>query len=172
LPALAPSAREQLRGYGASLEAQLADGRSHLLGSSFSLADAACYHVLWFLRMAQQASSALLAQLPRVSAWMERVDAMGVGEKSAMTPAEALAIARTATPAPAPADAVAQSRLEPNGLAPGMRVKVTPDDYGFDPVGGEIVATSANEIAIRRRDPDLGEIEVHFPRVGFRVALG
>ena len=47
-----------------------------------------------------------------------------------------------------------------------------PDDYGFDPVAGELVCSSANQIAVRRRDPALGEIVVHFPRIGFRVTRG
>ena len=49
------------------------------------------------------------------------------------------------------------------------RVAMIPDDYGFDPVEGEVVASSAHEIAVRRNDPQLGEIVVHFPRIGFRV---
>ena len=31
--------------------------------------------------------------------------------------------------------------------------------------------TSAHEIAVRRVDDEVGEIVVHFPRVGFRVNL-
>ena len=58
---------------------------------------------------------------------------------------------------------------EPNALKPGDRVEVAPDDYGRDFVKGELVRTSPNEVAILRRDPDLGEIVVHFPRAGFVV---
>jgi hypothetical protein len=59
---------------------------------------------------------------------------------------------------------------EPNGIKPGDVVTVTPDDYGCDPVAGEVVASSTHEIAIKRRDDQVGDIVVHFPRVGFRVA--
>jgi hypothetical protein len=45
-----------------------------------------------------------------------------------------------------------------------------PDDYGFDPVAGKLVGASLHEIALERDDPRLGEIVVHFPRVGFRVS--
>ncbi|MFN8545696.1 MAG: glutathione S-transferase family protein [Candidatus Binatia bacterium] len=165
VPKEAPHAREQVRGMLALLEAQLADGRTHLLGPAFSLADAACFHPLWFLRVAPQASTAL-GEFPGVQAWMERIDRMGHGAHEAMTPGDALAIARDAMPAPARAGADVR---EPNGLTPGQRVEVVPDDYGFDPVAGEIVSTSAHDIAIRRRDPALGEVVVHFPRIGFRV---
>jgi hypothetical protein len=51
-----------------------------------------------------------------------------------------------------------------------MRVAVTPDDYGFDPVAGELVFSGVHEIAVRRQDAAVGEVVVHFPRYGFRVA--
>jgi glutathione S-transferase len=165
VPKLAPHAREQVRALLATLDAQLADGRTWLLGSEFSLADAACFHPLWFLRVAPQAGAAV-REFPRVAAWSDRVAAKGDGDKSAMSREEALAIAREATPAtPRAADAA-----EPNGLTPGTRVAVTPDDYGFDPVEGELVTSNVHEVAVLRRDPALGEIAVHFPRFGFRVA--
>jgi hypothetical protein len=50
-----------------------------------------------------------------------------------------------------------------------MQVTVTPDDTGKDPVAGELIALSPLEIVIRRRDPQVGEIDVHFPRAGFVV---
>jgi hypothetical protein len=44
-----------------------------------------------------------------------------------------------------------------------------PDDYGRIRVSGEIVALSAQHIAIRRNDPAAGDVVVHFPRAGFLV---
>ena len=43
------------------------------------------------------------------------------------------------------------------------------DDYGFDPVEGELVGSSVHELALRRSAPEVGEVVVHFPRAGFRV---
>jgi hypothetical protein len=97
---------------------------------------------------------------------MDRMGGLGDGERSDVTPAEALAIARESRPAAGPT----ADPGEPNGLAPGMRVTVTPDDYAFDPVGGELVGSSVHEIAIRRQDAAVGEVVVHFPRYGFRVS--
>jgi hypothetical protein len=51
-------------------------------------------------------------------------------------------------------------------------VKVSADDYGRDPIAGEIVFSNAHEIAIRRSDPMVGEVVVHFPRAGFVVLPG
>jgi glutathione S-transferase len=164
LPREAPHAREQVRGLVAMLEAQLADGRPWLLGADFSLADAACFHPLWFMRAAPQAG-ALVADCTAVQAWMEHVDALGHGERVPVTPADALAIARAAEPL---LSAGVDAR-EPNGLLAGTRVAVLPEDYGFDPVEGELVASTAVEVAVRRVTPELGEIVVHCPRVGFRV---
>jgi len=90
---------------------------------------------------------------------------MGHGRRQDMDPVEALHIATESTPATARQG----DPHEPNGIAPGAQVSVVPDDYGFDPVAGSVVATSVHEIALLRRDPALGEIVVHFPRVGFRV---
>jgi glutathione S-transferase len=165
LPREAPHAREQVRALIALLATQLADGRPWLLGAGFSLADAACFHPLWFLRMAPQASG-LLAESPAVGAWCARVEGLGHGEPTAMAPAEALAVARDSRPEPPRPSEPG----EPNGIACGVRVTVTPDDYGFDPVAGEVTHHSVHEIAIRRDDPALGEVVVHFPRLGYRVA--
>ena len=165
LPRMAPHAREQLRAYVATLDAQLDDGRPYLLGTDFSLADAACFHTMWFLRMAPQAKS-MISDAPPVAEWVARVDGMGHGERSPMTPEEALEIARRATPAPA----LGVDPHEPNALVAGTRVTITPDDYAFDPVAGELVGSSVHEVAVLRHDADLGDTVVHFPRIGFRVS--
>src|ERR1043166_1105700 len=59
--------------------------------------------------------------------------------------------------------------VDPRGLKPGDRVTVAADDYGRDPVAGEILFSDAHEIAILRNDPQVGDIAVHFPRAGFTV---
>ncbi len=165
IPKLAPHAREQLRGYVATLEGQLADGRPHLLGQDFSLADAACFHTMWFLGVAPQAKS-MIADAPLVAAWVERLRATGEGERTRLDPADALDVARGAKPA----TASGVDPQEPNGWTAGARVTVTPDDYAFDPVAGELVGSRVDQISILRHDADLGDVVVHFPRIGFRVS--
>lgn len=162
--AAGPQFADQLRAHSQLLDAQLSDGRRFLLGDMFSFADAAAYHPIWFL-LSMPPTKASFDEFPHLLAWTERVKEVGHGERSDMTPEEAIAVAREAKPAtpttPDPRD--------PNGLAPGMRVTVTPDDYGFDPVEGEIVALQIHGIALRRSAPEVGEVAVHFPRAGFRV---
>jgi hypothetical protein len=82
-----------------------------------------------------------------------------------MTSQEALAVASAATPS----TATVADRDDPSGRRPGQRVTVTPDDTGRDPVAGELVASGVDEIAIKRNDPAVGEVCVHFPRAGFAV---
>lgn len=164
VPKQAPMAREHCRASAALLAAQLADGRPFLLGERFSLADAACYHPVWFLRNFPGAGD-VFNEFTALLAWADRIQAMGHGKRQEMDSAEALRIAKESTPATAPC----ADPAEPNGIAPGARVAVVPDDYGFDPVAGAVVASSVHEIAVRRTDPQLGEIVVHFPRIGFRV---
>jgi len=50
-----------------------------------------------------------------------------------------------------------------------MRVQVTPDDSGRDPVMGELVSLTTYEVVIKRSDPQVGEVAVHFPRAGFII---
>jgi hypothetical protein len=82
-----------------------------------------------------------------------------------MPPSEALEIARAATPLPGRGI----DPGEPNELRAGTRVTVMPDDYGFDPVEGELVTATRTEVAVSRNDPGVGRVVVHFPRIGFRV---
>jgi glutathione S-transferase len=164
IPKMAPHAKEQCRGFAQLLATQFADGRPFMLGEQFSLADAACYHPVWFLRNFPPAA-VIFDEFPRLIEWAERVNTMGHGRRTDLSADDALRVAKESTPAIA---TVTDDR-EPNGIKPGAHVNVTPDDYAFDPVTGEIVASSVHEIAIRRTDPQLGEVVVHFPRIGFRV---
>jgi hypothetical protein len=83
-----------------------------------------------------------------------------------MTSQEALAVARAATSS----TGTLADPEDPSGRQPGQRVSVAPDDTGRDPVVGELVASGVDEITIKRNDPAVGEVFVHFPRAGFAVA--
>src|SRR4029434_9102202 len=58
---------------------------------------------------------------------------------------------------------------DPLGRRTGIRVQVMPDDIGRDPVVGELLSLSTYEVVIRRNDPQVGEVAVHFPRAGFII---
>ena len=163
IPAQAPDARNQLRAYLDMMDRQL-ERTTYMLGESFSLADAALYHPVWFLQ-SEPTSFALVQKCPNLMRWFKRIDAMGHGGMKGMDPDDALKIARDSVPV----TEESEDRDDPNGLKIGAKVAVTPDDYGFDPVVGKVVVSSIYEIAIERDDPSLGKIVNHFPKVGFHI---
>lgn len=136
------------------------DGKTHLLGDRFSVADAAVFHALWFVRN-DPASAEKIGARRSLASWMERVEAMGQGDATATDAAEALAVARDCEPT---------DRGSAGGdIAAGTRVDVSADDLPTDVVSGEVVSADTQRIVIRRRDADLGTLHAHFPRAGYLV---
>ncbi len=160
----APDALNQLRAFLQLLDSSLAS-QPYILGDRFSLADAACFHPVWFLR-AEPTAFSHAQKFPNLMRWFERIDAMGYGAMTPMNADEALKIAKAATPAAQPSS----DPSDPNGLKPGARIAVTPDDYAFDPVVGTVVLSTIQEIAIEREDPAVGRVVNHFPKIGFRIS--
>jgi glutathione S-transferase len=160
----APDALNQLRAFLQLLDSSLAS-QPYILGDRFSLADAACFHPVWFLR-AEPTAFSHAQKFPNLMRWFERIDAMGQGAMTPMDPDEALKIAKAANPATPPAS----DPTDPNGVKPGARIAVTPDDYAFDPVVGTAVLNTIQEIAIEREDPAVGRVVNHFPKIGFRIS--
>jgi glutathione S-transferase len=156
-----------VRAQYAWLKAGLADGRRFLFGDAPSVADLACWQTTFLLRKNCPPEVDTLLGLQPLAAWYERIAAFGHGQPSAMTPEEAFEAARAAKPAPV-------AHLDPNGDPGGLRagcpVTVTPDDNARVPVSGTLVAAGDNEIVILRRDPQAGELHIHFPRLGFDAA--
>ncbi|AUX24640.1 glutathione S-transferase [Sorangium cellulosum] len=146
------------------LDAQLRD-RPFLLGDAFSIADAACFHPVWFLKHSARHFAAVEAR-PALAAWFKRIEGFGPGDVRPMSAAEALAIARASEPE----DVAGGEIVEGEGGSPGDAVTIAADDYGPEETRGVVVRLSADEIVIRRRDPAVGEIAVHFPREGYRVS--
>ncbi len=166
MKAAVPHLLDQLRAHFDWLDRSLADGRPFLQGPAAGLADLAAYHPVWFLRQHFGSAAPPLDGFPRLLAWAERVAAIGHGKRSQMSAQQALHVARDATSI---AKAIADPQ-DPSGRQPGQTVTVTPDDTGRDSVVGELVASDVHEIVVRRNDPEIGEVCVHFPRAGFVVS--
>lgn len=164
--AVVPVMREQLRAMGDLISGQLRDGRPYLLGDQPGLADIQAYFSPWFLRSLVAEEAGFLDALPRVPEWEERIRGIGHGQREELDASDALAIAADSVPDTLPDEDAG----EPNAIKPGDRVEVAPDDYGRDFVKGELISSSPQEIALLRRDQELGETVVHFPRAGFVVA--
>jgi glutathione S-transferase len=166
LKAAVPFMREQYRAHTRFLADQLDDGRPFWGGEQPGLADIHAFMNPWFVGNAlPHKAKATLEEFPKVVAWYERVRAIGHGTSKDMTPKEALAVAKDATSEAR----TAHDPHDPGGRKPGDKVKISADDYGRDPIAGEIVFSNAHQIAIRRSDPVVGEVVVHFPRAGFSV---
>jgi glutathione S-transferase len=154
----APLVRAQLP----LIDAVLSDGRAWIAGAAVTVADFACYHALWFITARSTRLAHELTPYPRINDWMARMRAFGHGASSPMTAADALRAAAAAQPATPRA-----SKPFDEDPPLGSHVRIRADDYGRDPVDGELVLIDAEEIALHRREPQLGDIVVHFPRLGY-----
>jgi glutathione S-transferase len=162
-----PLYRQRVTAQYAWLKAALADGRRFIFGDSPSALDLTCYQTIYLLRKNCPGTvDTMLGIDGALPGWYDRVTALGHGKPAPMTSEEAFAAARDATPAP-----VTHLRPDgdPGGLPAGAKVTVTPDDNARVPVAGTLVAASDSEIVIHRRDPQAGNLHIHFPRVGFDV---
>jgi len=161
----APMMMEQLRAQLDWLEEQLSDDRAFLMGANAGIADVNAFYNLAFIRWIAPAGAAVIDAFRNVVAWEKRIQEIGHGDRQELSREEALDIARdTASTETETAD-----QGEPNGLMPGDQVHVMADDYGRDPIAGELVSSSAQHVAIKRNDPRVGDVVVHFPRAGFFV---
>ncbi len=155
---LAPAqAKQVFEQYLHDLAAQLAD-EAFLGGDSPCLSDFRCYHPI-FLAIAFR--SVKVSHIPKVvAAWMARLENFGWGQVSTVSDLDALKIAKAASPL-----AISEeSAMHPEV---GEWVTVSPTDTGKVPVTGTLVGMDANCISLLRRSDNLGDVHVHFPRVGF-----
>jgi hypothetical protein len=159
-----PATRDRMRAKLTTIEKLLGDGRPYLLGANASLADFSLFHPLFALKNLGNTADAL-APYREVNRWVERVESFGHGQFTKIESSEAVGIARAATPR----TQMRKDEADPNGLVPGARVQVVHESFGNDPSEGELVASSAEEIAIRRTDERAGELIVHFPREHYLV---
>ncbi|MDC8783998.1 glutathione S-transferase family protein [Roseateles koreensis] len=151
-----------LQTYLAWLDRQLQDGRTFMLGDSPCIADFSAVQSIWFIRRAPPVAS-ILAPFARVGAWADRMLAFGHGQPESMSSEQALAVAKAAGPQ-APV-----SVQSDQGFKAGEAVLVAATDYAQDAVAGELVGLSPERISLRRHDPRAGQLNVHFPRIGYAL---
>jgi glutathione S-transferase len=160
----APSALAHVRLQTQWLEDTLSDGRTFLAGSAPSHADFSGFHGFWWLKPAS-ARADLFNDLPRLWSWVDRMEALQAqAESTPISQAEAAEHARSAEPALASPNAPL-----PMDPKPGARVSIVSDDYGKDPVQGDLVSIGPDHMTIRRESAEAGTLHVHFPRWGYRI---
>jgi len=155
--------KANLQGLMPRVEAQLA--QPYLFGPQPCVADFALYHVLWPIWQVDDVRG-MLSPYPKTLAFVERMAKFAQGQPAEITAAQALEIAKASKPEPIAKPAA----VETDGVALGETVNVMPVDYALDPVKGELLNCTADEIAVRRTDPRAGTVVVHFPRFGFQLA--
>lgn len=161
-----PNYRTRLRAHTDFINMQLADGRPYLTGDRPGLVDLHAMWNPWFLRRFAPAEAAWAYDpYPDIVAWEARLAAIGQGHRSEMAPSEALAVARAAQPR----EPVGVDPADPLSIPAGTQVTVTPSDYAEVPVAGELVGTTRQSVSIRRQDPQVGEVVVHFPKIGYEI---
>ena len=165
MKAASPLMMDQLRAQLDWAEHQLGLNGQFMMGDAPGLVDASLYYNLAFIRWTYPKALKVLESLPNVEAWERRVKALGHGTRHEISRNETLDIAKAATSTETPRT----DKNEPNELEIGNLVTVMADDYGRDPIQGEVVSSSAQHIAIKRTDPRIGEVVLHFPRMGFFV---
>jgi glutathione S-transferase len=156
----------QIRGQLQWFEQHLETGKEFLSGPEPGLVDALCYYLIWFIRGRWAGGPEFLNQFGNLIEWEQRIFSIGHGHSVKMNSTTALDIAKAANPLtpqnPDPED--------PCELKPGMTVSIVPEGDGGDPpVIGELINLSCESVAITRHDQHVGNIVVHFPRVGYRV---
>ena len=148
------------------IEDMLGDGRDFLLGDQPGWADILAYFPLWMGRGNIAATSEMAAGLTRLAAWESRVTALGYGEPSPLPAEDAVTLARDSEPA-------SEQLIEPEpwlaDIAAGDTVTVTPSDYGEVPVRGRLHRLTGEDVAVRISPDDVGDLVVHFPRIGYEV---
>lgn len=148
------------------IEEMLVDGRRWICGNCFSVADIAVYHAMWFLTDRSRRLAHELDPFEALSVWMKRVGEFGHGRPLTMSADDALDVARSAVPAPP-----CPSRPQPEDPEPGSTVEIRAADYAKDPIVGTLDCIDDDKISIRTFNDRVGEIAVHFPRIGFELRL-
>ena len=162
-----PHTLAQFRAQLGWLETRLETGRPYILGDEPGMPDLLAWFIVWFIKERYGDAEKIFLEFPKLNGWAGRMADIGHGQSTPMTPAEALEIARNATSTtPTQSDP-----HDPQGLKVGMTVAIKPlTDSGETAVQGGIRLVSRDKIAILIQNDLAGEVVVHFPRVGYRIA--
>ena len=155
----APLVRAQLP----FVEDMLSDGRVWICGDNFTVADLSVFHALWFLTDRSGRLAHEFDRLTYTPSWMKRMRGLGHGTREDIEAAWAIEIARAVKPV-APARSSVRNSEDPEY---GSFVEVSAGDYAKDRIAGRLEYLDVDEIALSIRNDAVGEVIVHFPRIGF-----
>jgi hypothetical protein len=140
------------------------EGQAFLVGDAPCVADFAAYHPLWFTRQVVPVMADILDATPAVLGWMDRMAAIGHGSLEKWSAEQAIALAQNSAPAALPASDMFQ---DDHGIALGTVVTVAAETFGQEATQGVLLAATRTRYTLRREDPRVGTVHVHFPRIGY-----
>jgi glutathione S-transferase len=150
--------------------ASMLDGQDFLLGSAPCLADFSAYHPLWFTATRVPVMADILQSTPVLLAWMDRVAAIGHGRMEKYSAIDAIAACAGFTRASGPDLGFCQNGAEfvdAHGIALGSRVTVAAESFGTEATEGVLIAATPSRYTLQRSDHRAGQVQVHFPRIGY-----
>ena len=136
-----------------------------LLGDAPCIADFSAAHPIWFTQYRTPSVAGVLDATPLVKAWLDRMVALGHGQFTEISSADALAIAHASQPVPL----TDEPFQDDHGIPLGSEVVVAADTFGTEPTTGQLVAATRTRLTLRRSDERAGTVHVHFPRIGFTL---
>lgn len=166
-----PMLKDQWRAQLSWLEERLEAGRGAgsgqwLFGAHPGMSDVHAHMNIWFvLKNVPDFAKTCLQETPRVQDWFDRISESKGQEPETLTGEEALKLAREASPRLLAASA----GTEPQGLRPGDRIAITPDDMVPNWVTGELVSAHPNKLTLYKVDGAIETLHIHFPRAGYLV---
>lgn len=152
--AASPMLTARLQGLLALIEAQLSDDRPFLFGDGAGAADLQVAHNIIFVRWGKGRTAQLLASCPRLSAWADRIVAIGHGERSDIDRNQAIAIAREA------------SRRQTDGPMVRFRTR----DADATTIEGRLVGQAQGRVSILIHTAEAGDVTIHLPEAGVSIA--
>ncbi|MEM8496780.1 MAG: glutathione S-transferase [Pseudomonadota bacterium] len=165
LPNQLPHLYSQFDAHLNMLEQMLSERGYFLSGESPGWLDVLAYFPVWMCRSNITNSKVLLQPYERLQLWQQTMASIGHGTRTELAAHEALRIARESNPSiDSQVDVSAFPKLHYGDL-----VSISASDYGRDPVHGELIGLDRENISVRRSTEQLGDLVVHFPRIGYTV---
>ncbi len=148
--------------------AHMAEEHDFLFGTDPCVADFAAYHSLWYTRVQVPVMADILNATPAVAEWMDRMAQIGHGAIDKFDSADAVTVATRAEPMPSGENLLVDSAFQDDhGIPLGTLVTVTAETFGPEPTEGTLLAATRTHYTLRREDPRVGTVHVHFPRIGY-----
>ncbi|MDP4575954.1 glutathione S-transferase [Qipengyuania sp. G39] len=168
MAAAAEPAKAQWRAQAGWIESALASANdAFLCGDTAGIADPSAHMNIWFLASVfPDMASELLQGFDRLNEWRASIKHIGQGDRLEISGADAIRVASEAEPVeaiPEHTEAGTICRMI------GKKVITSADDYGRDPIAGELIASTNQRSVIMRTDPATGTATITFPKVDFVV---